>query len=92
MPDKNKPGLRFYAPSAGAQVREAMLRAHERGVEWSRINEVLAEDHEDGEAEAVPDLLDRLEPEEQEDTDEVVTSPSLDEKRKAWLQLNRVFK
>jgi hypothetical protein len=90
MQARNKPGLRFYAPSPDAQLRDAVLRAHERGVEWNWINKVLGEGRED--AEAVQDLLDRLEPDEQEDVGEPSTAPSLDEKRKAWQRLNRVFK
>jgi hypothetical protein len=95
MRDKSKPGLRFYAPSAEAQVREAMLRAHERGVEWNQINELLIEHREDAErAETVPDLLDQLEPEQirEDEIDESATSPSLDDKREAWMRLNRAFK
>jgi hypothetical protein len=44
MRDRNKPGLRFYAPSPDAQLRDAVLRAHERGVEWSRIEQVLKDE------------------------------------------------
>src|ERR1700758_970494 len=61
MRDRNKPGLRFYAPSADAQLREAMSRAHERGVEWRRIDEVLKDEEERGAADAIQ-LIDELKP------------------------------
>jgi hypothetical protein len=91
MRDKNNPGLHFYAPSADARLRAAALRARERGVEWSRIDEVLVEERDD--VETVSELLDQLEPERREEvTDDSPISPSLDEKREAWMRLNRVFK
>ncbi len=69
-----------------------MSRAHERGVSWERIEEVL-KDGEAGAEEAIL-LIDALKPlpTAPDDTDEVPTSPSLEEKREAWLRLNRVFK
>jgi hypothetical protein len=89
--DSEGSGLRFYAPSADARLRAAVLRAHACGVEWSRIDEVLVEERDD--VETVADLLDQLEPERHEEaTDDPPTSPSLDEKREAWLRLNRGFK
>jgi hypothetical protein len=91
MQDKNKPGLRFYAPSADAQLREAVLCAHECGVEWSRIDEVLKDNAADGPEEAIR-LLDELKPTPPDDFDEMPTTPSLDEKREAWMRLNRAFK
>ena len=76
---------------ADIRTRASIARALARGLAWSRINEVLAEDRED--AGAVPDLLNQLEPERHDEaSDESATSPSLDEKRDAWLRLNRVFK
>ena len=93
MRDKNKPGLRFYTPSAGAQLRAAMSRAHERGVEWSRINVALNNAGDDAPDEAIR-LLDELKPlpTPPDDIDELPASPSLDEKREAWTRLNRAFK
>jgi hypothetical protein len=91
MRDKNK--LNFYIPCAGAQIREAMLRAHERGVEWSRINVALNNAGDDAPDEAIR-LLDELKPlpTPPDDIDEMPTSPSLDEKHEAWMRLNRAFK
>jgi len=92
MQDKNKPGLRFYAPSAEAQLRDAMLRAHERGVSWQRVEEVLKDAAADGLDEAIR-MIDGLKPlPTSDDIDEMPTSPSLDEKREAWMQLSRAFK
>jgi hypothetical protein len=91
MRDRNKPGLRFYAPSADAQLRATVLRAHERGVEWSRIEEILKDNTADGPEEAIR-LLDELKPTPPDDFDEMPTTPSLDEKREAWMRLNRVFR
>ena len=94
MRDKNKPGLRFYTPSAGAQLRAAMSRAHERGVEWSRIEEIL-KDKEGREAAEAIRLLDGLKalPTSPDDyIDDVPAAPSLDEKREAWMRLNQTFK
>jgi hypothetical protein len=91
MRDRNKPGLRFYAPSADAQIRAAVLRAHERGVEWSRIDEVLKDNAADRPEEAIR-LLDELKPTPPDDFDEMPTTLSLDQKREAWTRLNRAFK
>ena len=93
MQDRNKPGLCFYTPSVGAQIREAMLRAHERGVEWSRINVALNNAGDDAPDVAIR-LLDELKPlpTSPDEYDEMPASPSLDEKREAWTRLNRAFK
>jgi hypothetical protein len=93
MQDKNKPGLRFYAPSADAQLRAAISRAHERGVEWQRIEGVL-KDEEGREAAESIRLIDGLKPllSSPDDIDEMPTSPSLDKKHEAWTRLNRAFK
>jgi hypothetical protein len=61
MQDKNKPGLRFYAPSANVQLRAAMSRAYERGVEWQRVDGILKDVGEDGPEEAIR-RLDGLKP------------------------------
>ncbi len=84
--------LRFYQPSFGAQLRAAMSRAHERGVEWQRVEEIL-KDGEDGPEDAIRQI-DELKPlsTSPDDMDEMPTSPSLDQKREAWMVLNRAFK
>ena len=86
----NDRSLRFYQPSA--QLRAAMSRAHERGVSWQRVEEIL-KDGEDGPEDAIR-LLDGLKPLATlpDDIDEMPTSPSLDEKREAWRKLNDAFK
>jgi hypothetical protein len=70
-----------------------MLRAHERGVSWQRVEEVLKDAAADGLDEAIL-MLDGLKPlpTSSDDIDEMPTSPSLDEKREAWMLLSRAFK
>jgi hypothetical protein len=70
-----------------------MLRAHERGVSWQRVEEVFKDAAADGLDEAIR-MLDGLKPlpTSSDYVDEMPTSPSLDEKREAWMRLNRAFK
>jgi hypothetical protein len=91
MRDKNNPGLRFFAPSAAARLRAAMSRAHERGVSWHQVDRILKDNAEDGPEEAIR-LLHGLKPLASDDIEEEPASPSLDERRAAWMRLNRVFR
>jgi hypothetical protein len=76
MQDKNKTGLRFYAPSPDAMLRDAVLRAHERGISWQRVEQVLKDVGEVGPEEAIR-LLDELRPlpTSSDDIDEMPSSP-----------------
>ena len=86
-------GVHFYRQSDESRIREAMLRASERGVLWEQVKEVLNDSADEHSADETILRLDGLKPLPSDAYAEIdePASPSLEQKRDAWKRLNQSF-